>query len=117
MPLPLVYTPEALKRVSDICARTFHEQISENTIAGSIQFLGGQEDNPLLDAALSPEDGALTSIFAAAHPSVWAEKEKYGGGYLMPFGQLHDVSENAKNLQLAADLWKASEEAVSNIVV
>jgi hypothetical protein len=78
---------------------------------GSIALVGG-EDSSLLESAFSVDEGALTPIFAAAHPSIWTEKQRYGGAYLMPFGAVEDVSENGKNMKLAEDLWKVSEEAI-----
>ncbi|KIK15903.1 hypothetical protein PISMIDRAFT_281490 [Pisolithus microcarpus 441] len=38
--------------------------------------------------AATPELGAYNTVFAAAAPVVRREREKYGGGYLVPVGKL-----------------------------
>ncbi|KAL2816074.1 hypothetical protein BJX63DRAFT_388202 [Aspergillus granulosus] len=79
---------------------------------GSINVMGGKDDNPLLDSALTPEEGALTPLFAAAHPTVWEDRQRYAGAYLMPFADIEDESDNAKNPQLAQALWEITEQAI-----
>jgi hypothetical protein len=64
---------------------------------------------------LTPEDGALTGIFAAAHPELWEKKDVYGGAYLVPFGQLAQTTNDAQSLQLAGDLWKVCEQVLNDI--
>jgi len=54
----------------------------------------------------------LTPLFAAAHPSVWKERQKYAGAYLMPYAKIEEVSDNGKNIRLAQDLWKITEDAI-----
>lgn len=69
-------------------------------------------------SSLTPLEGALTSLYAATNPAVWEKKAEFGGAYLMPFGvpSPGDTSENAKNEELAKELWAASETIVKNIL-
>jgi len=65
--------------------------------------------------SLSPLDGALTTIFAAAHPEVWERKDLYGGAYVEPYGRVVQASEDARDPVLAANLWKFSEAVLQSI--
>lgn len=65
--------------------------------------------------SLSPLDGSLTIIFAAAHPEVWEKKDLYGGAYVVPYGRIEQASEGARDPVLAASLWKSSEEVLQSI--
>jgi len=82
---------------------------------GSINFVGPNNLSKL-DESLNPVDGALTPLFAATNNIVWVEKEKYGGAYLMPFGVIEEPSENARNPELARQLWLTSEQVVKNVL-
>ena len=64
---------------------------------------------------LSPLDGALTTIFAAAHPEVWERRNLYGGAYVEPFGRTEQSSEDARDPILAANLWRSSEDVLQRI--
>lgn len=85
-----------------------------SNVDGAITYLGS-EDHPMFEGTLTPEDGALTTIFAAAHPDPWRWKNKYGGSYLEPFGALVEPSQDAQDAQLAAGLWDASESVLKDI--
>jgi hypothetical protein len=63
-----------------------------------------------------PWEGALTSLFAATNPAVWMEKDKYGGAYLMPFDVIEESSENARNPELAKQLWATSEQVTNDVL-
>jgi len=69
----------------------------------------------MLDNSLSPLDGAMTSLFAATHPEVWKEKERFKWAYLMPFGVV-ESSEDARDVGLAEELWGTSESVVRGVV-
>lgn len=84
-------------------------------VDGSIKFVG-QENLARLDDSLSPAEGALTSLFAATSPKVWSEKERYGGAYLVLFGDIEMPSENAMNAELAEELWGTSEMVVKDVL-
>lgn len=80
---------------------------------GAIDYLTTNGINlDLLQGALEPIDGAITSLFAATSVEVSQEKEKYGGAYLEPFRQVVQPSEDARDEILAEQLWVTSEKAV-----
>jgi hypothetical protein len=62
----------------------------------------------------SSEQGAYTNLFAAASPLVREKAELYKGGYLVPFGELEQVSADAENEELAKRMWETAEEIVKN---
>jgi hypothetical protein len=63
--------------------------------------------------AITPEEGALTPLFIAAHPKAWTEKAKYGGAFVVPYGVVEEPHENAQKDDLAKSLWKLSEEILA----
>lgn len=65
--------------------------------------------------SLSPLDGALTTIFAAAHPEVWEKRDLYGGAYVEPYGRIEQASEDARDPVLAENLWRSSEDVLQSI--
>jgi len=73
-------------------------------IKGSIKFVS-PDNLSRLDNSLSPLEGAMTSLFAATHPIIWAEKERFKGAYLMPYGVVESPGEEAMNPRLAEELW------------
>ncbi|KAI0909974.1 short-chain dehydrogenase [Ustulina deusta] len=82
---------------------------------GTARYLGGR-DNDLFRAALSPADGALTILFAAAHPEPALDRAKYAGAFLLPFGGWKEASDLARDPALAAELWKGSETLLKTLL-
>ncbi|GMG45793.1 unnamed protein product [Aspergillus oryzae var. brunneus] len=74
------------------------------------------EGNDRLKDLLTPLDGALTPLFAAAHPLPFIERGKYGGAYLVPFGDIGKTSEDGDSEQLAKDLWDTSERVLKDVL-
>jgi hypothetical protein len=70
----------------------------------------------MLNESRSPPERALTSLFAAANLQVWSEKEIYGGAYLVPFGMVKRLSENAMDAGFAEELWVTSEKVVKDVL-
>lgn len=72
----------------------------------------------MLDDAMTPLQGSLTPLFAAASSEVWKKKSEYGGKYLMPYGVVWEdaLSENAKDEDLASALWTTSEKAIAGVL-
>lgn len=83
---------------------------------GAIAFVG-PNGHELLEGAMEPVDGAVTSLFAATRPEVWEQRDVYGGAYLMPFGVVVEPSENARDTRLSEELWKTSEELVDRVLL
>ncbi|PIG79289.1 hypothetical protein AARAC_004238, partial [Aspergillus arachidicola] len=81
---------------------------------GVTRYFG--EGNDRLKDLLTPLDGALTPLFAAAHPLPFNERGRYGGAYLIPFGEIGKTSEDGENEQLAKDLWGTSERVLKDVL-
>ncbi|KZO91911.1 NAD-P-binding protein [Calocera viscosa TUFC12733] len=65
--------------------------------------------------SLTPLQGALTSLFSATSPQVLAEREKYKGAYVVPYGKLGTASAKGQDAAMAERLWGLSEQAVKEI--
>jgi NAD(P)-dependent dehydrogenase (short-subunit alcohol dehydrogenase family) len=62
----------------------------------------------------SPQQGALTQIYASVHPEI--ESLDYRGQYFGPTGKKIEASDIAKNTDSQKDLWKVSQELIKEIV-
>ncbi|KAH8662397.1 short-chain dehydrogenase [Xylariales sp. PMI_506] len=82
---------------------------------GVINWLVPGGGTRTLEGRLTPEEGAITAIFAATSPKVLAEKETYKGAFLVPPGTIEELVGDAKDEKLAQELWTTSERAVSTI--
>jgi len=65
--------------------------------------------------AVSVSKGAHTSVFAAASPEVRAHPETFKGAYLQPVAKLGKPSDDAKNPELAKELWETTEKILQEI--
>ncbi|KAG2095900.1 NAD(P)-binding protein [Suillus discolor] len=54
---------------------------------------------------LQPDQGAYTSVFAAASEDVAKQREKYKGMYLTPVGKITQLTKVARDEGLAKELW------------
>ncbi|KAJ7581852.1 short-chain dehydrogenase [Mycena floridula] len=81
-------------------------QVSSKQAHGSLKVLG---EGDVMATAITPFEGSLTPLFAATDPIVWEESERYGGAFLLPFGNITEPSENAQNAELPRELWETSE--------
>ncbi|OOO11370.1 short-chain dehydrogenase/reductase SDR [Aspergillus oryzae] len=85
-----------------------------------IQRRANEEGIPMVATSMHPggvrTDGALTPLFAAAHPLPFIERGKYGGAYLVPFGDIGKTSEDGDSEQLAKDLWDTSERVLKDVL-
>ncbi|KAJ1717549.1 hypothetical protein NYO67_219 [Aspergillus flavus] len=85
-----------------------------------IQRRANEEGIPMVATSMHPggvrTDGALTPLFAAAHPLPFIERGKYGGAYLVPFGDIGKISEDGDSEQLAKDLWDTSERVLKDVL-
>ena len=59
--------------------------------------------------ALTPDQGAYNSCFAAASPLVRKSADKYKGAYLMPVGKIVEPAANAKDVEMQNSLWETTE--------
>jgi hypothetical protein len=65
----------------------------------------------------SVEKGVYTSLFAAAGKKVKEEPENYQGAYLDPVAQLSEPSVDASKEELADDLWKLTNQILTDAQV
>lgn len=61
---------------------------------------------------VTPFQGEFTSLFAATSAEVAANRKKYKGAYLVPYGKISSVTKEARDLVLAKTLWETSEKVV-----
>lgn len=59
------------------------------------------------------EQSGYNSAFAAASPDVKKRVSEYKGAYILPVGQIAKPSADARNPQLALDLWATSEKQLA----
>ncbi|KAJ3055563.1 hypothetical protein HK097_010084 [Rhizophlyctis rosea] len=71
------------------------------------QFMNSVFNAILPKLATSPEDGALTQLYAATSPDI--EAKPYKGQYFVPVGKLAKPSDYALDDQLAKKLWEWTE--------
>lgn len=64
---------------------------------------------------LSPEDGALNSVFAAAAPTVRSNADEYKGAYLRPTGVISTPNKDWPSAELAQELWETTEAILKEI--
>lgn len=62
--------------------------------------------------AVTPLQGAFTSLFAATSAEVAAAKETYKGTFLMTYDKIGTVTKDARDPVLAKTLWETSERVV-----
>jgi len=62
------------------------------------------------------ERGAYTSVHAAASPTIREQAEKYKGAFIEnEYGVVAEPSENARDPEIAAELWKTTEEFLGSV--
>ncbi|TFY66020.1 hypothetical protein EVG20_g5058, partial [Dentipellis fragilis] len=67
--------------------------------------------------AMTPLQGAMTSLFAATSAQVAAEREKYKGKYLVPYGKIAGPATAAsKDPLVAKTLWETTERITSELL-
>lgn len=76
----------------------------------------GPERQQLLQGKMMPMEGARTTLFAATSPTVWDEKGKFGGAYLVPPGQIEVPVGNGGNDELAEELWNTGERVLRDVL-
>ncbi|KAI0067198.1 NAD-P-binding protein [Artomyces pyxidatus] len=68
-------------------------------------------------AALTPYQGAFTSLFAATSPKVSDDREKYKGQYLEPYGEIGKLTtKESLDSTLARRLWTTTEAVVQRVL-
>ncbi|KAJ8482844.1 hypothetical protein ONZ45_g14808 [Pleurotus djamor] len=65
----------------------------------------------------TPEEGAYTSLFAAASPVIRAEKDRFKGAYVKPFGVVIEPLKQTKNAEIGEELVAFTEEFLREVGV
>ncbi|KZT55552.1 NAD(P)-binding protein [Calocera cornea HHB12733] len=114
----ILFTKELQKRWDDAGVPGITIAVHPGGVAteGGINFMG-----PLLFAIvklfiLTPFQGAITPLFAAAAPVVKGEAAKWKAQYLVPFGTIEVPSKNALDAAAATNLWELSERTVAEVL-
>ncbi|KAF4615740.1 hypothetical protein D9613_012461 [Agrocybe pediades] len=84
-------------------------------VTNTVPYLGWLTTRLSAWMSTTPKEGAYTSLFAAAHPEVKQNREKYNGVYLVPVGKVGKISENAQDERLARELWETTERKMKEL--
>ncbi|KAI1735004.1 short-chain dehydrogenase [Xylaria scruposa] len=82
---------------------------------GAARYLGSR-DNEVFRKGLTPAEGALTTLFTAAHPEPVLDRAKYAGAFVLPFGGWKEASQQAQDPALAAQLWEGSDALLKTLL-
>jgi NAD(P)-dependent dehydrogenase (short-subunit alcohol dehydrogenase family) len=82
---------------------------------GAAKFLGGR-DNETFRTSFTPFEGAISPLYAAAHPEPREKVEKYQGAFLLPWGGLKEPSALARDESLQKELWSTSEKILEDVL-
>jgi len=79
-------------------------------------YLGGNQ--AIIDGGLSGSEGSQTPLFAGTAPEVRAEKAKFAGAYLMPFGvpSPNDEAPDAKKPEYAKEAFETSQKIINDVL-
>ncbi|KAI0048695.1 NAD-P-binding protein [Auriscalpium vulgare] len=67
--------------------------------------------------AITPTEGAHTTLFAATSKTVLAERAKFKGAYLEPFGRVvQPVRREVADRALATTLWETTEKIAADVL-
>ncbi|CAG8690394.1 4592_t:CDS:2, partial [Dentiscutata heterogama] len=93
------------------------EQVYANTLHPGVIDTEGLRRNDfnvpetVLSSAISPEDGAITTLYCATSPEI--EEKNYRERYFEPFGIEGEKSSYAKDDDLAKRLWEFTENLIN----
>jgi hypothetical protein len=64
-----------------------------------------------------PDQAAYTQVFAAGSKEVAENRDKYKNAYLTPVAKIGAPTVTSQNAELAAELWKTTEDFLASIDV
>ncbi|CAH1757429.1 14547_t:CDS:2 [Entrophospora sp. SA101] len=104
----ILFTVELNKRLEgkQVYANSLHPGIIDNWGRWVVPFL-----NLVNYALLTPDDGALTTLYCATSPEI--EEKNFHGKYFIPFGVESLPGDNGKDEELAKKLWQFTDDLVN----
>lgn len=112
----VLFTKELKRRFNEKSTPVLVTAIHPGLVAtpGSEKVMG--VDSKEYKEALTAYEGALTAVWAAAHPEVRAREGDFDGAFVMPYGAPRAVYGLAANMAEAETLWNVSEKILADIV-
>ncbi|KAL7941859.1 short-chain dehydrogenase [Trichoderma barbatum] len=83
---------------------------------GAAKFNNKPREELDIPGILTPFEGAITPVFAAAHSEPARDFTKFAGRFLMPFGGLKEPTDAAQDPELAKQLWNTSELILEKVL-
>ncbi|CAG8686445.1 4931_t:CDS:2, partial [Dentiscutata heterogama] len=112
----ILFTTELNERLlgSNVYCNSLHPGVIKTDLWNGLVSSYGSWIKPFLYIGtlfmISPEDGALTQLYCATSPEV--EEKNLRAKYFVPFGELGEPTAQAKDKELAKQLWEFSEKLV-----
>lgn len=112
----VLFTRELKRRFDEKLIPVMVTAVHPGVVAtpGSEKVLGADDED--YKKAITAYEGALTAVWAAAHPEVRASERDYDGMFLVPYGALGKVPDLAANMAEAEALWSISENLLTDVV-
>ncbi|CAG8665608.1 19466_t:CDS:2 [Dentiscutata erythropus] len=112
----ILFTIELDKRLSgtNVYCNSLHPGVIKTELWNGFVSSWGSWIKPFLyigtSFMLTPEEGALTQLYCATSPEI--EEKNLHAKYFVPYGKLGKPTAQAKNEELAKQLWDFSEKLV-----
>ncbi|CAJ0871523.1 3562_t:CDS:10 [Entrophospora sp. SA101] len=113
----ILFTVELNKRLEgkQVYANSLHPGIIKTELSRGAIDNWGKLAIPFVKllslASLTPNDGALTSLYCATSPEI--EEKNLRGKYFIPFGVESSPTNNGKDEELAKKLWQFTDDLVN----
>ncbi|CAH1760046.1 14592_t:CDS:2 [Entrophospora sp. SA101] len=115
----ILFTVELNKRLEgkQVYANSLHPGVIKTELTRGLVDNWGRWVVPFIKLGglllLTPDDGALTSLYCATSPEI--EEKKFRGKYFIPFGveSTATLTDDAKDEKLAKKLWEFTDDLVN----
>ncbi|CAG8538111.1 11951_t:CDS:2 [Dentiscutata erythropus] len=112
----ILFTTELNKRLlgTNVYCNSLHPGVIKTDLWNSLVSSWSSWKKPFFHIGtlfmISPEDGALTQLYCATSPEI--EEKNLRAKYFVPYGELGETNAQAKDEELAKQLWEFSEKFV-----